>query len=477
MHEFMRAILRWRAILGVCFCALGALLVLAPPNSPTPAAALSTTEARATSGFNGVDVVQIDGLIDPPNASLMLDAIHDAEARGSTALVFQMDSEGVVATDPWRLAQAIRNAKVPIAVWVGPSGAQARGGSAIIAAAAPFLSLASNATIGPINPMRLDEESVVEAHGGVPLPVFAPRLLPIAAIDHHEIGASQAKTLKLSDSTEPVIVDLIGSLDGKTIATAAGPQKLSTAEVVKVGNAVKRKPNQDVRFRKLSINGQFQHTLGSPWAAFFLFAVGASLVLFEFFTISVGIAGVVGATCLAFASFGFSHLPVRWWAVAILVLAFVGYGIDVQAGGLGPWTIIGTAALIGGSLTLYGGSSELDPAWWILILVWLGVVTFMLGGMTAMLRSRFSTPTVGREAMIGEVGLAETAINPDGLLTLRDTVWKARTNRATPLAMGDHARVVAVEGLVLEVEPEAGGAKDYRDRGRPIDTQDSAEKI
>ena len=70
-------------------------------------------------------------------------------------------------------------------------------------------------------------------------------------------------------------------------------------------------------------------------------------------------------------------------------------------------------------------------------------------------------------APIGEMGLASTDINPDGLITLRETVWKARTNRATPLRMGESARVVAVEGLVLEVEPEAGGAKDYRDRGGP----------
>ena len=208
-----------------------------------------------------------------------------------------------------------------------------------------------------------------------------------------------------------------------------------------------------------------QHTLGAPWAALFLFAIGGSLILFEFFTISVGIAGVVGALCLVCASFGFSHLPVQWWAIALLALAFVGYGIDIQAGGLGPWTIIATLSLIAGSLTLYGGSSDLDPSWWIIMLVILGVVLFMIAGMTAMLRSRFSTPTVGREGMIGEIGDAASDIKPDGLITLRETVWKARTNRATPLTMGDRARVVAVDGLVLEVEPLAGAAKDYRDRG------------
>jgi len=86
--------------------------------------------------------------------------------------------------------------------------------------------------------------------------------------------------------------------------------------------------------------------------------------------------------------------------------------------------------------------------------------------MTAMIRARFSTPTVGREGMVGESGVAEVPIDPDGVILIRGARWRARTNRATPLAAGDEARVVAVEGLVLEVEPPEGGARDYRDRSR-----------
>jgi membrane-bound serine protease (ClpP class) len=86
--------------------------------------------------------------------------------------------------------------------------------------------------------------------------------------------------------------------------------------------------------------------------------------------------------------------------------------------------------------------------------------------MTAMVRSRFSTPTVGREGMIGEEGTAEVAVSPDGVVMIRGARWRARTNRATPIAAGEPVRVVAVEGLVLEVEPPEGGAEDYRERSR-----------
>jgi hypothetical protein len=80
----------------------------------------------------------------------------------------------------------------------------------------------------------------------------------------------------------------------------------------------------------------------------------------------------------------------------------------------------------------------------------------MVAGMPTMVRSRFSTPTIGRDWMIGELGEARTDIAPEGIITLRDAPWRARTNRATPIRKDEPARVVAIEGLVLEVEPEEG---------------------
>jgi membrane-bound serine protease (ClpP class) len=136
----------------------------------------------------------------------------------------------------------------------------------------------------------------------------------------------------------------------------------------------------------------------------------------------------------------------------------------VQAGGLGVWTFIGGGALVAGSLTLYGGDARLNPPWWVLAIVVVGAALFMLGGMTAVIRSRFSTPTIGREGIVGEEGRAEVDVAPDGVVVIQGARWRARTNRATPIDAGDPVRVVAVEGLVLEVEPPEGGARDYRDR-------------
>jgi membrane-bound serine protease (ClpP class) len=91
-----------------------------------------------------------------------------------------------------------------------------------------------------------------------------------------------------------------------------------------------------------------------------------------------------------------------------------------------------------------------------------GTALFMVAGMPAMVRARFSTPTIGRDAMVGEMGTALADINPEGTVEVKGAPWRARTNRATPITAGAPVRVVAIDGLLLEVEPEDGGARDYR---------------
>ena len=92
-----------------------------------------------------------------------------------------------------------------------------------------------------------------------------------------------------------------------------------------------------------------------------------------------------------------------------------------------------------------------------------GVLLFFIAAVPAVTRSRFSTPTIGREWMIGELGRAQTAIDPDGVVAVGGGQWKARTNRATPISAGAEVRVAGIDGLELEVEPLEGAARDYRD--------------
>jgi membrane-bound serine protease (ClpP class) len=416
--------------------------------------------APRSSGRNGIVVVQVNGLLDPPNAALIKKSLREAASSRVSLIVFQLDGSGSLDVNTASLVQAVRDSPVPVAVWVGPSGGGARGASALLALAGAYVSVAPGAHLGPINPVDFDHpHERFDKSGG-----RTDRLDAIDAVLDHRLSGKSALAAKLIDGTQPTLFQFIVGLNGRTLHTATGDVRMSTSRVVGVGTKRQLQNNQVVSFRKLDLVQQLAHTLGAPWVAYFLFVAGLALMVLEFYTASVGIAGAVGALMLVGGCFGFSHLPVAPWAIGLLVLGMFGLAIDLQAGGLGPWTFIGGAALIAGSVWLYNGASALEPAWWIVVLVCGATLLFVLSGMTAMVRSRFSTPTIGREELIGEMGVAEVGVDPDGVVRVRDALWRARTNRATPIAAGEIVRVVAIEGILLEVEPEAGGARDYRDR-------------
>jgi membrane-bound serine protease (ClpP class) len=149
--------------------------------------------------------------------------------------------------------------------------------------------------------------------------------------------------------------------------------------------------------------------------------------------------------------------------LAVLLFAFVALAIDVQTGVPRVWTGVGVVAYVVASTFLYDGLTIS----WITLLVGIGLLLVaFLTGMPSMVRTRFATPTIGRQWMVGEPGEAVVALNPDGVVLVRGAQWRARTNRATPIEAGGAVIVVAIDGVTLEVAPPEGAARDYRERAR-----------
>ena len=174
--------------------------------------------------------------------------------------------------------------------------------------------------------------------------------------------------------------------------------------------------------------------MASPAVAYLLFVIGLALLVFELFTAGVGVAGVVGAGCLLLGCYGLGVLPTRPIGVALLAAGHVRLRrrrADRASRASGP--AIATVSFVAGSLLIYDG---LSVSWITLVVTVAGMTLAMLAGMPAMVRARFSTPTIGREWMIGELGEAVADVAPDGVVTVRDAPWRARTNRATPIRPG-----------------------------------------
>ena len=190
--------------------------------------------------------------------------------------------------------------------------------------------------------------------------------------------------------------------------------------------------------------------------------------------------GVVGAVCTLLAFSGLSVLPTRTWAIVVIGVAMLAFSIDVQVGIPRFWTGFGLLLTVIGTWflfeTLPGASTR--PSWIALITGVGGITLTFIVGMPNMVRTRFATPTIGREWMIGEVGTVITDVDPDGVVQIGAGRWRARTNRATPVLAGERVRVAEIDGITLEVEPLEGAAKDYREmRGKDYGTTLDEESV
>ena len=397
--------------------------------------------AQSSCGEDGcVDVVAVNGLIDEIEADLIIDSVQRANQAGDVvAVVLQFDSAGAAVPDSRldEVATAIEESVIPVSIWIGASGSSALGGAAELVQIADASGITPGSDIGDVGTQRLNEAQFGDLFEG-----------PAEKGLSGTFNGQEAVDAGLVDRFDPTLVDHVGNLD--SVET----------RIVEVDGKEQRQPVQRVRLSKLPLQVQLLHTAASPSVAYLLLIIGLGLLLFEFFTAGVGVAGVIGAGFAILGGYGVAALPFSSWALALLLFSFFGFAIDMQTGVPRLWTIISMVALTVGSVFLF---IEFRPTWIALLagIGGMGVVVF--SGMPAMIRTRFATPTIGREWMIGEMGEVTTDVSPDGMVLIRGAEWRARTNRATPSLVGERIRVVEIDGLVLEVEPEEGGAIDYRE--------------
>lgn len=417
-----------------------------------PARAQSAPSIRAQDSLDPAvfDVFQMSGLLDDIVADYLERLIDETERAGSGGLVLQVNSTEAVISDERlvALARRIHDAEVPVYAWVGPSGSSARGKVAQLLATTDEIAVSVGSSFGDVGEVVIPDE------------LLSDEFLAVAeTLRDRTVDEESVREFGLADRDSPTIAFFVLDLPG------------FESEIDTSGDEAVRVPVSGIRFWKLPLFDGWMHTFASPPMAYLLFLIGAGLLIFELYTAGVGIAGVLGAGCFVLGSYGLAVLPTRPWALALLVIAMLGYAIDVQTGVAQTWSVIATVCLVIGSLFLYDG---FGISWITLLAGIIGVSLSMISGMPAMIRTRFGTPTIGREWMVGFMGEAAEDIRKEGVVLVDGAPWKARVNRTTPIAKGDPVRVVAIEGLYLEIEPEEGGARDYRelrDRDRDADPE------
>ncbi|MEX1124896.1 MAG: NfeD family protein [Acidimicrobiia bacterium] len=364
--------------------------------------------ACATEEGGGIDVIDVSGPLDASALKFMKSAIEKAAGNGQELAVLQINSRA--ALDEVALGELIRiveDPPLPVAIWVGPAPAMALGGVSQLVGASEQNAIAPGSQYGP--------EAVPAEETGLDL--------------------------------QPSIRQYLQDLDGETFQTSTGPVEVETLQPFEEGFTLKvltfRQPGIGTRFFRLAVN---------PEAAFFFLVIGLAIVSFEFFAIGPGLAAGVAAVSLLLAGWGIVTLPVRWWAVGLAVAGWALLTAAYQKGGVIALTILGAVLLQIGGMWYVDGSGQIDPRWFLVLPSVLSVLFFFLLAMPTVQRARFSTQTIGRDALIGEHGVAVVGLDPDGIVEVQGARWRATAHREAMVATGVPVVVTGVDGLFLEVD-------------------------
>lgn len=443
--------------------ALGGCAFFGLASGPVGAEGSGNAAAEAAAAqLSPVDVQEVSGLLDEIQADAIEKALVRSADAGSQALILQVNTRGAVIPRERmvELLEKIAASEVPVAIWVGPSGSRLYGMAAQMLAAADVTAMAPGSRIGKMG-TPVSAEGVTFDFGA------STDLLQTDTLGFADARKTGALKFASNDEGVPVLKNMVFTLDGLTVD---GPNSKTTvldtvAESLDGTGQVVREATT-VRFFKLGLLPRLFHTVASSPVTYLLLVIGLSLLIFEFFTAGIGIAGLVGAVCSVLACFGLAELPIRGAALVAMLLAMVAFAVDVQVGVPRLWTGVGLVLFSFGSFFLFRDvdGASLRPSW-ITLLVGIGgaALTYIVG-MPSMTRTRFGTPTIGREWMVGSQGVALDDISPEGTVRVHEGAWRARTNRATPIERGATVNVVAIDGVTLEVEPLEGAAKDYRER-------------
>jgi len=438
----MRTSVRWGSVGAL---AVGVVLLL-------PGA-----RATAQDGRPSVHVAEITGVINPLSADYLVRALDGADRAGAAAILLRLDTPGGLDTAMRDMIQAIHESRVPVVVYVGPSGARAASAGLFITLAAHVAVMAPGTNIGAAHPVPLGGEGRDDVMTDKVTNDAAAYIRALAAArGRNSDWAERAVRESLSASAEEAValgvVDFVASsreevlsrVDGRVVRAAAGEVTLRTAgaQIVPVS---------------MNLAERILHVITDPNIALLLVTIGTIGIIAELYNPGVWIPGIVGtiALILAFAALG--NLPTNWAGVGLIVLAVALLVAEAQAAGLGIFAVGSAVAFVLGALFLFRPLGDISPATPSLAVnpaiaaaVAAGAAGFALLVLGSVALSRRAPIATGPEALIGALGIAPTDLKPAGVVRVQSEDWSA-VAEGTPIDAGRPFRVTRVEGATLIV--------------------------
>jgi membrane-bound serine protease (ClpP class) len=417
---------------------------------------------RASAATPHVEQADLTGDINTIMASYISSSVARAESDHADALLVVMNTPGGISTSMDEIVTSLLNSKVPVVVYVYPSGARAASAGLFVAQAADVLAMAPGTNIGSAHPIDATGANLTGDLGAKVLNDAVTRVRSLASMHGRNanwaedavrnsvnINAEDAVKLHVADLEVADPAALMNAIDSRSLARTAGAITLHTA-----GARIEDFP---MPYWQVFLNALIDPTI----AALLILLAGYGIIT-ELTTPGAILPGVVGGLAAILAIVSLANLPVNIAGALLMLLALILFLADLKANTHGILSFGGVLALILGMAFLINTGP-----------VGLGVNPVVIFGSAAIsfgffvffvdrvLRARRRPVSIGADALLGAVGEARGELSPEGLVFVRGALWKAVAPSGT-IPVGATVQVIGRKGLQLEVV--AGAAEVTKEK-------------
>lgn len=396
-----------------------------------------------------VFIIQIADAISPGTAEYIKSGIKTAEEKGAACLIIELDTPGGLAESMRIIVQNILASRVPVVVYVYPSGARAASAGVMITMAADVAAMAPGTNIGAAHPVGAGGQDI---EGKMSEKIVNDMVAQAKSVAEErgrnakwvEDAIRESVSVTETEALKDNVIDLIAKDTDDLIRQLNGRQ-LKDRGVLHLDDVKKV-------FLEESLRTKILKTISNPNIAYILMMIGLAGLYFEFSHPGAVFPGVIGGISLILAFFAMQTLPINYAGILLIVLAIIFFIMEMKIASYGLLSVAGIVSLLLGSLMLFEGSA---PGMQLSLKVLLPTIILISGFFVAVaslvFRAQISKPATGSRGLLGEIGIVRKALTPEGKVFVHGELWNARARQT--LDENTKVRVVNVVNLVLEVEP------------------------
>ena len=387
------------------------------------------------------------------------DVLERADREQATLVVFRLDTPGGLVSSMRGITTAILESKVPVVVWVSPSGARAASAGAFILQAAHVAAMAPGTNVGAAQPVMAsgkdapDTDMKKKITNDLAAQIRSLAQLKKRNADVAEKMVTESLSITAEEALSLGVVDLVAS-DMESLLLALRGREVTTGSRTMHLDPPSGPPVEV----SMSLREKILQFVSSPDIAYLLLTAGVLAIIFEVMSPGGFVLGTAGAVMVLLGAFGLRMLPFNWAGIILLAAGVGVLVLDLLVGGIGVLSLFGLAALVTGGLILFRapGGELLNVSMSFIAGMSIALGLFFFAALYLVLRSLKRRTSSGREGMIGMEAEVMEDLAPVGLVKCRGEIWRARSADGAPLAKGRTGKVAAVRGMTLVVEEDGG---------------------